>query len=79
MRVVLHIGRLVVHDAMGFDRHAFADALAAEVTSRLPAGASPVELAARFDSCPRHDAGASAVGGRTSPQMAHHVARRLLP
>ena len=60
MRVVLHIGRLVVHDAMGFDRHAFADALAAEVTSRLPAGAS-------------------AVGGRTSPQMAHHVARRLLP
>ena len=81
MKVVSHIGRLVVHGAAEFDRQAFAQSLQEAIRCRLPEAAGTIGVAQRFDV-----AGGSfdaftpkPTAGSTEVVAASILARRLVP
>ena len=81
MKVVLHIGRLVVHGAAEFDRHAFVQSLQDAVRCRLSEAVGTIGVAQRFDV-----AGGSfdpftpkPTAGSTEVVAASTLARRLVP
>lgn len=79
MKVELHIGRLVVHGAVEFDREAFVLKLQDDVRCRLPKGVEALRTARSFDvEGGSIDAKPKPIAGSTAFLAASAVARRLV-